>query len=172
MVGSGVLSAKGIIKPLPFAIAVTAIYVVNLVVSNYLSLGFLARGGVIPFLLLQVALTRLWYTLHAKRLADAGRSGGFAKFIAMMFFVFISFVALIAMGSQPPPQASQTETTLGGAISLILFAFLLTGSGFGGLGYYFAALVAIPLFVVLLVFGYSGSVGMRPSLKPELLQAS
>jgi uncharacterized membrane protein YhaH (DUF805 family) len=162
MIGSGLLSAKGQIKPLPFAIAVTIIYAVNLVISNYVSLGFLARGGAVPFLLLQLALTWFWYALHAKRLADSGRASGVAKTIAIVFFAFICIVALVAMGSQPPPHNSApTESTLGGALSLILAAFYLTGSGLGGLGYYFAALVAIPLFVILLVFAYSMVVGMR-----------
>ena len=156
---------------MPFATAVTAIYAVNLIVCNYLSLGFLARGGVIPFLLFQAVLTWVWYVLHARRLADAGRSIWIARSIAVMFFLFICMVALIAMGTQPPPQTNQTETTLGGAISLILFAFLLTGSGFGGLGYFFAAVVALPLFVALLVFAYSIFVGMRRSLMPNVQQA-
>lgn len=171
MFGLGVFSAKGLIKPLPFAIAVTAIYVVNLLVCNFLSLGFLARGGIIPFLLLEIVLTRIWYALHAKRLADSGRSAGGAKTIAILFAIFISLVALVAMGSQPPPQTGNTETTLGGAVSLILFAFLLTGSGFGGLGYYFASIVAVPLVIILLVFAYSVSVGKRQSLTPESQQA-
>jgi uncharacterized membrane protein YhaH (DUF805 family) len=170
MFGSGLLSAKGAIKPWPFAIAVSGIYVVNLVLSNYLNLGFLARGGIIPFLLLQGLLTWFWYMLHAKRLADAGRGTGVAKTIAIIFLLFISLVALIAMGSQPPPQNSQpTETTLGGIISLLLFAFILSGSGFGGLGYYFAFIAAIPLFCILLIFAYSIVVGMRKSLTPEPL---
>ena len=168
---SGLLSAKGSIKPLPFAIAVTAIYAVNLILCNYLSLGFLARGGIIPFLLSQAVLTWGWYVLHARRLADAGQSIWMARSVAVMFFLFICMVALIAMGTQPPPQTNQTETTLGGAISLILFAFLLTGSGFGGLSYFFAAVVALPLFVALLVFAYSIFVGMRRSSMPDLQQA-
>ena len=172
MFGSGVLSAKGQIKPLPFAIAVTAIYAVNLIVCNYLSLGFLARGGIIPFLLLQIVLTKAWYGLHARRLTDAGRGVGVAKAIAIIFLLFVSLVALMAMGSQPPAAASQpTESTLGGVISLFLFAFILTGSGFGGLGYYFALIAAVPLLCILLIFVYSIVVGMRESLTPASLPA-
>ena len=167
MFTSGVLSAKGQIKPLPFAIAVSAIYVVNLLLCNFLSLGFLARGGVVPFFLVQLALTRGWYILHARRLTDSGRDVGIAKAIAIVFLVFISLIALVAMGSQPPPANNHTESTLGGVISLILFSFLLIGSGFGGLGYYFATIVAVPLFVVIGVFVYSIRVGMRPSLETK-----
>ncbi len=58
----------------PFALAVGALYVAALAAQMLTIPWMVVRIGVWPFAIAQLVLLWMWFTLHAKRLRDAGHS--------------------------------------------------------------------------------------------------
>lgn len=154
------LSPNGTMQPRPFAFAVVALYGVNLLICGLVDPRFFP-GGKLLFVIFQAGLTWCWFALHAKRLRDSGRGTTVAAFIAAAYMFVFVIVTLVAFGANPPPEAGQAGNTLISIFSALLFGALLSSSGFGGLGYFFLLVGAIPPLVVLLIFVYSAVVAMR-----------
>src|SRR5215475_14007013 len=79
----------------PFVLGAVLVYV--LIVASYLLVSnpVVTRSGVAPFALVQVALTYAWYTLHARRLRDAGYGTGWALLIAILYCLGVALFLLV-----------------------------------------------------------------------------
>jgi uncharacterized membrane protein YhaH (DUF805 family) len=163
-------SPSGRIAPKPFAIGIVCLYIVSFGSRLLLAQSVMARAGVGPFVLVQIAVIWSWYALHAKRLHDAARGGGAAIAVAINYALAIVVVAIIAMlFAQPTPAADASVSSAAPSpglaeVLLVLYLFaLLTGDPHLGLfGYVLVGLLVLVLapFVIALVF--SVWTGTRP----------
>jgi uncharacterized membrane protein YhaH (DUF805 family) len=162
-------SASGRIARKPFAICVAVVYVLIFASQLLLSPAVTLRLNVLPFALLQGALTFAWYALHAKRLRDGGyRTGvvvGLAILYAMSVVLFILLIELVLGVNLGSGKNSGSDFA-----SLVLVIFLVamfTGEPGIGLFFYLATVILVLIFIPLLIAtGFSFWAGARVSAPP------
>src|SRR5271157_5492528 len=90
------ISPQGRLRPQPFLAAIAAVYVAG-ALSHWLTVpDVTARVGLWAFAAAQVALTWLWFVLHAQRLHDAGRGEGLAIAVALLYMLSLVLLLLLA----------------------------------------------------------------------------
>ena len=89
-------SPSGRLAPLPFVLAVAFVYPLSFGSQVLLSKPVTARMSILPFVLAQAVLTWIWIVVHRRRLRDAGRSGGLAVGIAIVYVLEILLLAIMA----------------------------------------------------------------------------
>jgi uncharacterized membrane protein YhaH (DUF805 family) len=161
-------SASGRIAPRPFAFAVIFVYVLGFLSQVLISPPLTARYGVLPFAVLQAALTWAWLALHAGRLRDAGRPVGPALGIAVLYVLAIVLLVLLiepilgAGASTPATDRPRQEP-----IDLWVFALLLAvliGPMSGGFFYYLAlGILLLVLTPIVIAIGFSIATARQPS---------
>ena len=102
---SSLLSPIGRLARGPFALAVIAVYLASFASQLLLSAPVTAQVGVVPFVLVQVALIWVWIVLHAKRLRDAGRPTGIVIGIAMHLRARGRAAGAVDLADRRPPPA-------------------------------------------------------------------
>ncbi len=164
-------SPRGTLKPQAFAIVVTAVYVINIVAGSVLDGQFIRRVGPWPYLAVQVILTWVWFTAHAKRLRDAGRGYVVAAVLAFIYLgtivVMLNLVAYSTANISGTVDSTEPKVSLFGVIFAVLFInTLFTGDIFliSALLFVF---IGLPLIFSLGVLIYSVVTGMRASLTAE-----
>lgn len=154
----------------PFAIAVIVIYFLGIASQTLLLQPVLARAGLWPFILLHGALLWVWFTIHTRRLRDAGRGSGSAVGIAIVNVLSMILLLLVISFLTSPVEGQPNETAgsvLGTWIVLIILIKILSGAtSLGWLGIFLLFLIAIAMLPILLALGFSIWVGTRPSVPP------
>src|SRR5580658_11243115 len=89
-------SPGGRLKPQPFIYGAVAIYVAGAASHFLTSPDVITHGGLWPFLGAQILLLWLWFTLHAKRLHDAGHGSGMAAGVALLYALSIALLIIVA----------------------------------------------------------------------------
>lgn len=161
-------SPKGTIKPQPFALVVTGIYVLNILAGSILNGQFVMRAGLWPYVVLQLLLTWIWFVVHKKRLSDAGKGYAVAGSLAFLFIAGVVIFAVLTAASAPAVldkvDAADPKVSLFSAIFAIGFIYtLLTGDIFL-ISLFFFLLFGLPLLFSLTVVIYSIVTGTRASL--------
>ncbi len=164
-------SPKGTIKPQPFAIIVAAIYVINIVAGSVLDGQFIKRVGPWPYLALQVILTWIWFTAHAKRLRDAGKGYVVAAVIAFIYagtiVLILNLVAASTANISGTIDQTEPKVSLFGAIFAVLFINTLFTGDIVLISALLFVFIGLPLLFSLIVLIYSVVTGLRTSLTPE-----
>jgi hypothetical protein len=165
-------SPRGTLKPQHFAIIVTAIYVLNIVAGSVLDGQFIKRVGPWPYLALQVILTWIWFTAHAKRLRDAGRGYVVAAVLAFIYLgTIVVMLNLVAYSTANISGAVDPTTEPKVSLFGVIFAVLFINTLFTGDIFLISALlfvfIGLPLLFALMVLIYSVVTGMRASLMAE-----
>jgi uncharacterized membrane protein YhaH (DUF805 family) len=164
-------SPKGTIKPQSFAIIVSAIYLLNIIAGSVLDGQFIKRVGPWPYLALQVILTWIWFTAHAKRLRDAGRGYVVAAVLAFIYLgtIVLVFNLVAASTANISGTVDQTEqkVSLFGAIFAVLFINTLFTGDIVLISALLFVFIGLPLLFSLIVLIYSVVTGLRASLTPE-----
>ncbi len=166
--GRLLFSPSGRLAQWPFAIAVTVVYLVSFLSQVLLVAQVTVRFGLWPFALLQVLLIWVWFSLHSKRLRDAGRSRGLAVGIASLYALAIVLLLLIMVMIT----ASETSSTAarGGQSLLQLFivlyflAMLIGSADFGGLTFWMMGFFALIMAPVLIAMVFSIWTATRPGV--------
>jgi uncharacterized membrane protein YhaH (DUF805 family) len=139
-----IVSPSGRLSPRPFIVAAAAVYVLG-VVSQWLTLPeVLDRIGLWAFVAVQVLLVWAWYTLHAKRLHDAGRSAGPAAGVALLYALAVALLIIVAASffntaTAQTPDANSASTL--GLILLVMVLATLSGAPQGDLAYVMVAVL-------------------------------
>jgi uncharacterized membrane protein YhaH (DUF805 family) len=156
MQASSLFSPNGRLSPRPFIYGAVAVYLVG-AASHVLTIpDVISRLGLWPFMAAQAVLIWIWFVLHARRLHDAGRSGGIAAGAALLYALSIVLLLIVGIGFVNP--AGDPNPSASAALNLILILYLIA-SLLGSLQYDFAwAIIAVltlmafvPIFVVLAV---------------------
>ena len=171
-------SASGRIAPRPFALRVILVYVLSFLSQVLMSPPMTARYGVLPFAVVQVALTWAWFALHAGRLRDAGRPIAPALGIAVLYVLAIVLLMLLiepiigtgaGASATDPPRHDPIDLW----VFILLFAAFVgqTSAGF----FHYLALGALMLILtpIVIALGFSIWTGTRPPVPaPAPSQAS
>jgi len=162
------LSPAGRLAPLPFAVAVIAVYFVSFGSQVLLSAPVTARMSVLPFVLVQAVLIWIWIVLHSRRLRDAGRSTGLAVGVAMVYaleVVLLTIVIwlLLAATAGTSDSAGSEASILHLFVILYLLTLLSGDPAFGALQLWLIAYVALMLLPVAIALGFSLWAATRPS---------
>jgi uncharacterized membrane protein YhaH (DUF805 family) len=126
MQGSIFLSPQGRLRPQPFLIAITAVYIAG-ALSHWLTVpGVIARAGLWAFAAAQIALTWMWFVLHAKRLHDAGRGDGLAIAVALLYLLSLVLLVLLATNFFADSAAgSLGSASATSALELVLLLYIV-----------------------------------------------
>jgi uncharacterized membrane protein YhaH (DUF805 family) len=162
------LSPSGRLAPLPFIVAASVVYVVSFGSQMLLSPQVTARTGVWAFALVQAVLIWAWYVLHARRLRDAGRPGGLAAGIAVVYalevVLIVAIVALLSSSGMPHAGGAREEASI---LNLFVLLYLLTvlagDSGFDALWWWFMGFLVVLLLPIVIALGFSLWAATRPS---------
>jgi len=165
-------STAGRLAQKPFWLGVAAIYVAGLAAQMLLSAQVIGRLSLWPFIAVQAALIWAWIALHIKRLRDAGRPGGVAIGVAMIYvlallllLIFISYFTGLGADAAAE-QARGEQGPAGNLIGLmIVLAILsaLSSPDYGVFALILKGLVLIACLPALVSFAFSLWVGTRPS---------
>jgi uncharacterized membrane protein YhaH (DUF805 family) len=119
-------SPRGRLAPRPFVYGALAVYLLG-VASQYLTMAdVLRRGGLWPFIAVQLVLVWIWFCLHAKRLHDAGRSIGLALGIGLLYVLSVVLLLIIADGFFVTSGLPLGDANTGGALWLLLLLYIVT----------------------------------------------
>jgi uncharacterized membrane protein YhaH (DUF805 family) len=123
-------SPSGRLGPRTFIVAVVLVYVAA-AASQALTLpGVIKSAGLWPFLAAQIALVWIWYSLHAKRLRDAGKPVGLAVATALLYVLSVALLIIIAgafLGTLAGQGADANTTSALGLILFVSIVALLSG---------------------------------------------
>jgi uncharacterized membrane protein YhaH (DUF805 family) len=168
---SELFTLSGQLARKPFVITVTAVYLLGFASQVFLTAPVLARAGLLPFIVLHAVLLWLWFTIHAKRLRDAGRNTGSAVGIAVVNVLAITLLLLVIAFLISPVEDQPGETVgsiLATWIVLIFLLKILSGApDLGWLGVFLLIMFAIALVPILLAVGFSIWVGMLPAKQDD-----
>jgi uncharacterized membrane protein YhaH (DUF805 family) len=165
------LSASGRIAPKPFALGAAAVYVASFLSQFLLAAPVTARASVVPFLLLQIVVAWFWYSLHVRRLRDAGRPTGSAIALTILYALAIVLLLLVMLAIDAPGQPTGPETTPYTNVFQVFLVFFLIGMilgdpNLGMFGYVMLGVIALVLLPIVIAIGFTIWVGTRPRV-PE-----
>jgi uncharacterized membrane protein YhaH (DUF805 family) len=127
--------------------------------------------GFWPFILIQAAVTWVWFVLHAKRLRDSGRPVGHAAAIAILYalaMILLMLVVLLIISADPGQSAGSGPSDVGAHarwfVLLGLIMLIDANSALGGFGFFLLGFVALAMTPVVVAVAYSIWAGTRPSV--------
>lgn len=145
---------SGRLKPRPFVYGALLVYLLG-VASQYLTTpDVVGRGGLWPFIAVQLVLVWIWFCLHAKRLHDAGRSSGLAVGIGLLYSLSVVLLLIIADGFLVASNLPLGDANAGGALWLLLILYIisaLAGSTQYELAWVVVAILTFMAFVPAIV---------------------
>jgi uncharacterized membrane protein YhaH (DUF805 family) len=159
------VSPAGRLAPGPFMLAVVIVYVLSFASQLLLSTKVMPGVGLWAFALAQLALLWGWYSLHARRLRDAGRSTGLAAGIAIVYALAVLLFLLVLGFLQVSGDPSNPQSDL--LMAWFAFAYVLgmlySAADFGAVGLILAAFALIALAPFVLAVGFSIWAATLPS---------
>jgi len=167
-------STKGRIDRKTFGWCVLAVYVLGFFSQALLSGNVIARGGLWPFIFVQVALIWAWLALHIKRLRDANEGAAGAIGVAIVYSLAISLLVLVISlftgfshaHDRPPGEPAPAGDAALGLILVILIFGLLYSPDFGVFTTLLKIMVVIACLPGLISFVFSLRTGLRKSVPP------
>ena len=163
-------SPSGRLRPQAFIVAALAVYAIG-AASQWLTVpGVLTRSGVWPFAIVQILLIWIWFSLHAKRLHDGGRSVGPAAAVGILYFLVVVLL-LFALGAFFADTSSQSDDpNATSALTLILFIWIVAilsgtpSSDFYWLGVFVFVVAVLPIISTIAVTLWAAT---RPSIDEQ-----
>ena len=164
---SFLLSPSGRLKPRPFIFGAIAIYLFG-AASHFLTTpDVLRRGGLSPFIAVQLFLVWIWFCLHAKRLHDAGRSSGLAVGISLLYLLSVVLLLIVTDGFLTTSNVPLGDANAAGALWLLLVLYVvsaLAGSSQYDLAWVVVAILTFMAFVpIVAALGFSLWAARKPS---------
>jgi uncharacterized membrane protein YhaH (DUF805 family) len=163
------LSSSGRLSPRSFAVALLLVYAAGFLSQALLAAPVLERTGLWSFAIVQAAVMWMWFTVHAKRLTDAGRSVGPAVGIAIICaLAVLLFILVLAVFQQAAAQEPNAASSFIGLVVLLYLIAIISGNAdLGVIGIVLAAFAGLALAPFVLAFGFSVWTGTRPSVAAE-----
>jgi uncharacterized membrane protein YhaH (DUF805 family) len=160
-------SASGRIAPRPFALRVILVYLLSFLSQVLMSPPMTARYGVVPFALVQVALTWAWFVLHAGRLRDAGRPIAPALGIAVLYVLAIVLLMLLiepilGAGTSTSATDRPRHDPIDLWVFILLFAAFIGQTSVGFFSYVALGSLMLILTPIAIALGFSIWAGTRP----------
>jgi uncharacterized membrane protein YhaH (DUF805 family) len=155
------ISPSGRLAPLPFAVAAIVVYLLSFSSQVLLSAPVTARMSVGPFALVQAVLIWLWIVFHVQRLHDAGRAGGLAVGIGLVYALEVILLAIMvwlileSSGGATSGGVGSDAPILRLFVILYLLTLLAGDPTLGALQLWIMGIVALMLLPVAIALGFS-----------------
>ncbi len=162
------LSPRGRLAPRPFVVAALTVYLLG-VASHFLTVpAVLARGGLWPFAAVQAALIWGWFTVHAKRLHDTGRTHGLAIGVAVLYALSIVLLLILAGAFFSTSDSVMHDPNATSALGLLLMLYIIANL-LGSLHYDLAWLVvailtAMAFLPIVIALGFTLWAAVQPRI--------
>jgi uncharacterized membrane protein YhaH (DUF805 family) len=160
-------SPSGRLRPQAFVVAIAAVYAAGAASHGLTMADVIARVGLWAFVAAQVLLVWIWFTLHAKRLHDAGRGAGLAAGVALLYVLSIVLLVIVAAAFFNTAAADGTDPNTASALGLILLVAVvaaLAGSAHYDIAWLLVAVLTLAAFVpVIVALLFTLWAAMRPS---------
>jgi uncharacterized membrane protein YhaH (DUF805 family) len=160
------LSPQGRLAPQPFVYGAVAVYLLGVASQLLTTADILHRAGLLPFVAVQLLLVWAWFSLHARRLHDAGRSSGLALGIALFYLVSVVLLLIVADGFFATSGTLLGDANAQGALWLLVLVYIF--SVLGGASQYDLTWVVVVILLVMtfapiiLALGFSVWAARRP----------
>jgi uncharacterized membrane protein YhaH (DUF805 family) len=162
-------SPRGRLQPQPFIYGAAAVYVAGVASHLLTAPDVLGRAGLWPFVVVQVILTWIWFTLHAQRLHDAGRTSGVAVGVCLLYVLSIVLLLIVADGffnTSNGPMADANATSALWLIMVLYIVAALLGSTQYDLGWAVVVILTLMAFLPIVVaFVFTIWTATRPSIE-------
>jgi uncharacterized membrane protein YhaH (DUF805 family) len=163
-------SPSGRLRPQAFILAALSVYAAGAASQWLTAPGIITRGGIFPFTLVQVLLTWIWFSLHAKRLHDADRSVVIAGAATILYLLAVTLLLFLVgtLSEDLSTQADDPNAT--SALTLILFIWIVAilsgapGANFYWLGVFVLVVAALPIIFTAAVTLWAAT---RPTLEEQ-----
>ena len=167
-------STRGRIDRKTFGWCVLAVYVLGFFTQTLLSGSVIARAGLWPFILAQVALIWAWLALHIKRLRDANEGAAGAIGVAIIYSLAVGLVVLVvglftgvsAPQDRPPGTPPSGRDAIVALFLVILLFNLLWTPDFGVFSTLLKIMVLVACLPPLVSFVFTLRTGLRKSAAP------
>jgi uncharacterized membrane protein YhaH (DUF805 family) len=161
------LSTSGRLAPKPFALGAVAVYAASFLSQFLLAAPVTARASIVPFLVVQIVIAWIWYSLHVRRLSDAGRPSGSAIALTILYALAIVLLLLVMLAIDAPGQPTGPEETPYASVFQIfllffLIAMILGDPNIGMFGYVVLGVIALTMLPILIAFAFTVWTGTRP----------
>jgi uncharacterized membrane protein YhaH (DUF805 family) len=160
-------SPSGRLKPQPFIYGALAVYLIG-AASHFLTTpDVLRRGGLWPFVGVQLLLVWIWFSLHAKRLHDTGRSSGLAVGIGLLYLLSVVLLLIVADGFFNTSTVPMADANAAGALWLLLVLYIV--GGFAGSAQYDLAWVVVAILTfmafvpIVVALGFTWWLARKPT---------
>jgi uncharacterized membrane protein YhaH (DUF805 family) len=162
-------SASGRLAPKPFALGAVAVYLISFLSQFLLAAPVTARVSIVPFLAVQIVLAWTWYSLHVRRLRDAGRPTGSAIGLTVLYALAIVLLLVVMLAIDAPGQPTGPEQTPYAHVFQIFLIIFLIGMvlgdpNLGMFGYVVLGVIVLMLLPMLIAIGFTIWAGTRPSI--------
>jgi hypothetical protein len=162
------LSPNGWLKPRPFIYGAAAVYLLGAASHLLTTPAVMARGGLWPFVAVQVLLMLVWFVLHAQRLHDAGRSVGLVLGVGFLYVLSIGLLLIVADSFFDTSDSPMMNPNAAGAVELILLLYVVA-TLLGAMHYDFAWIVVAMLTLlaflpIAVALGFTLWTATRPSV--------
>lgn len=164
-----ILATAGRMSPRTFALSAAAVYLVSFVSQFLLAEPVMAQAGVIPFLVVQLIVARMWYAVHVKRLRDAGRSTATALALTVLYLLAIALLLMAMIATNTSGQAGGVDGKPLAAVFQIFLLLYLVGAvlsdpNLSMFGYVLLGMLALVMLPIVVALAFSVWAGTRPSV--------
>ena len=142
------------LRPQPFVYGAVAVYLVGMASHLLTTPDVIIRAELWPFAAAQILLIWIWFVLHARRLHDAGRGGGLAAGVGLLYVLSVVLLLIVADGFFNTTDGLMGNASATSALELLLLFYVIAtlfGSPHYDLGWLMVALLTLMAFVPLVV---------------------
>jgi hypothetical protein len=168
---SFLLSLSGILQPKAFLVAAIVVYAVGAASHVLTTPGVIATAGPWPFAAIQAALIWFWFTLHSRRLRDAGVGMGLAAGVALLYGLSVVLLVIVEASFAGAIAGQTGDATAASGLQLILLvsviALLLGSAQYDSTSAVVALLLAIEFIPIALAIGTTIWAATRPSRETQ-----
>jgi hypothetical protein len=168
---SFVLSPSGILRPKAFLAAAILVYGLGAVSHVLTAPGVIATAGPWPFAAIQAVLIWFWFTLHSKRLRDAGVDTGLAVGVALLYALSVVLLVIVEASFAGAISGQTGDAKAASGLELILLvsviALLLSSAHYDATSAVVALLLAVEFIPIVLALGTTAWAASRPSREAQ-----
>jgi hypothetical protein len=165
------LSPAGLLRPGAFIAAAIVVYVAGAASHLLTAPDVIVRAGPWPFAAIQALLIWLWFTVHGKRLRDAGVGAGLAAGVSLLYALSVVLLVIVEASFATAISGQALDAKAASGLELILLvaimAVLLQSSHYDLTWVVVAILLAIEFIPMALAIGTTIWAATRPSRQAQ-----
>ena len=147
-------SPSGRLQPKPFVFIALVVYAAGAASQLLTTPNMIVRDGLWLFAAVQALLIWTWFSVHAKRLRDAGRPTGVALGASVLYGLSVIQLLILVAGFFSPSVVAASDANTTSALGLVLLLSIiatLLGSPHYDLTWFVVSILTAMAFVPLIV---------------------